>query len=217
MVDALYDSLDSLAAGIEETQGYDPAWYQRMIHKIPDVPSVQRVPWLINRLAAKTILDVGCHGPLHVELLKVCSKAYGVDHEPATYPDYRQMDLEGEELPVYADVEVVLLGEVIEHLVSPGVLLWQVREKYPQCETIITAPNAFSQAGQSWIHRGIEQINIDHNAWYSYMTLKTLVEKCRFTVTEWYWHNGPKYVAEGLIFVCRPQPDPTSRGGTTSA
>jgi hypothetical protein len=107
-------------------------------------------------------------------------------------------------LPTYADVEVVLLGEVIEHLMSPGVLLWQVREHYPQCETIITVPNAFSQAGHAWIRKGIEQINSDHTAWYSYMTLKTLVEKCRFAVKEWYWHNGAKYVAEGLIFVCVP-------------
>lgn len=204
MSTALYDSLDSLAQGIQEMGTMDPAWYQRMMHKIPDAPSVQRVPWLLNRLAGKTLLDIGCHGPLHVELLKVCAKAYGLDHEPASYPDYRQMDLEGEELPRYADVEVVLLGEVIEHLMSPGVLLWQVREAYQDCEVILTVPNAFSHAGQAWIQKGIEQINADHTAWYSYMTLRTLVMKCGFAVQEWYWHNGPKYVAEGLIFVCKP-------------
>jgi 2-polyprenyl-3-methyl-5-hydroxy-6-metoxy-1,4-benzoquinol methylase len=200
---ALYDSLDSLAQGIEEMGGMDPAYFQKMMHKIPEAPSVQRVPWLLNRLAGKVLLDVGCHGPLHVELLKVCTRAYGVDHEPASYPDYHQMDLESDELPVYNDVEVVLLGEVVEHLMSPGVLLWQVREKYPRCEVIVTVPNAFSSAGQAWIRKGIEQVNADHTAWYSYMTLKTLVEKCGFQVQEWYWNGGQKYVAEGLIFVCQ--------------
>jgi 2-polyprenyl-3-methyl-5-hydroxy-6-metoxy-1,4-benzoquinol methylase len=204
MSPALYESLDSLAAGIEDMGTMSAAYYDRMMHTIPDAPSVQRVPWLLSRLAGKVILDIGCHGPLHVELLKVCAKAYGIDHEPASYPDYRQMDLEGEELPRYGDVAVVLLGEILEHLVSPGVLLWQVHETYPDCEIIITVPNAFSQAGQQWILKGIEQVNRDHTAWYSYMTLKTLVEKCRFQVQEWYWHNGPKYTAEGLIFIVKP-------------
>jgi len=203
MTPALYDSLDSLAQGIEAMGSMPAEYYQRMMHKIPEAPSVQRVPWLLHRLAGKVILDVGCHGPLHSALLKVCTKAYGLDHEAASYPDYRQMDLESDELPQYADVEVVLLGEVLEHLMSPGVLLWQVREKYPACAVVITVPNAFSSAGQAWIQKGIEQVNADHTAWYSYWTLTTLVTKCGFVVKEWYWAGGVQYTAEGLLFVCQ--------------
>lgn len=203
MTPALYDSLDSLAQGIEAMGGLSPEYYDRMMHRIPEAACVERVPWLLSRLAGKTILHVGCHGPLHEALLKTCAKAYGLDHEAASYPHYVQMDLESDALPRYGDVEVVLLAEILEHLMSPGVLLWQVKEQYPGCEVIITVPNAFSSAGHAWIQKGIEQINIDHTAWYSYMTLKGLVEKCHFQVQEWYWAGKPRYTAEGLLFVVR--------------
>lgn len=203
MTPALYDSLDSLAQGIEEMGHLSPEYWTKMQTKIPPVPCVERMPWLLQRLTGKTILHVGADGPLHPQLLKVCARAYGIDQAEARYPDYRQMDIESEELPAYPDVEVVLLGEVLEHLVSPGVLLWQVREHYPNAEVIITVPNAFSAAGQAWMRKGWENCNKDHTAWYSYRTLLTLVEKCGYQMQEWYWHTGKPLTAEGIIFVCQ--------------
>jgi 2-polyprenyl-3-methyl-5-hydroxy-6-metoxy-1,4-benzoquinol methylase len=196
---ALYDSLDSLAQGIEERGGLSPEYWAKQIHKIPDAKSVDRVPWLLARLTGKVILSIGCNGPLHEQLLKVCTRAYGIDEQEARYPHFRQMDIEAEELPTYEDVEVVLLGEVIEHVVSAGVLLWQVRTHYPGREIVVSVPNAQSESGRQWLSKGYENVNRDHVAYYSYWTLRTLLEKSSYTPKEFYWYGGRPYFAEGLI------------------
>jgi hypothetical protein len=65
---------------------------------------------------------------------------------------------------------------------------------------ILTTPNARSIAGYKWGDRGTECVNKDHVAWYSYHTLKTLIERHGFELRFWGWYNGEPYTAEGLIF-----------------
>jgi hypothetical protein len=204
---ALYDTLDALEDGIQAMGRLSPDYWDKMMWKVPTVPSVERVPWLVERVRGKTILHLGCVGTLHEALLKTCARAYGIDQEPARYPDYHRLDVEamGMPLPVFAGVEVVLLGEVLEHMVNPGALLHKVREGYPGCEVIVTVPNAFSEAGYTWMKRGTENVNKDHTAWYSWRTLTTLVEKCGYAVQEFYWHTGKPLFAEGLVMVVRLQ------------
>ncbi len=205
MTHPLYDTLEALEDGIQELRGMSPEYADKMMHTVPTVPSVERVPWLCARLTGRTILHIGCVGTLHEALLKTCARAYGIDQEAARYPDYTRLDVEtlGCRLPQCAGVEAVLLGECLEHMVSPGALLQKVREGYPGCEVIITVPNAFCEAGRQWMQRGYENVHRDHTAWYSWRTLTTLVEKCGYQVQEWYWHTGKPLVAEGLIFVVR--------------
>src|SRR6266508_3217259 len=146
MSPAMYATLEALEDGIQALRGLSPEYHDKMLHRVPDVPSVDRAAWLVDRLAAKTILHIGCVGPLHEALLKVCTRAYGIDQEYARYRDYFRLDVETmrSPLPRCDGVEVVLLGEVLEHLVSPGALLQKVREGYPGCEVVITVPNCFS-------------------------------------------------------------------------
>jgi len=47
---------------------------------------------------------------------------------------------------------------------------------------------------------GIENVNRDHVAYYSYWTLHELVTRYGFEITEWHWYNGRPLFAEGLIF-----------------
>lgn len=180
-----------------------PEYADKMMHRVPAVPSVDREAWLCARLAGKTILHIGCVGRLHAALLKVCTRAYGIDQEAARYPDFTRLDVEtmGGPLPPCAGVEVVLLAEILEHLVAPGALLQKVRAGYPGCEVMVTVPNAFSEAGRRWIQRGYSNVNRDHTMWFDWRTLTTLVEKCGYQVREWYWHTGKPLVAEGLIMV----------------
>jgi hypothetical protein len=205
MTTALYDTLEALEDGIHEMGRLSPEYFAKMIHKVPSVPSVERVPWLVNRLAGKVILHIGCIGQLHEALLKTCARAYGIDQEAARYPDYYRLDVERMAcpLPQCDGVEVVLLGEVLEHLISPGALLQKVHEGYPGCEVIATVPNAFSEAGFNWMKRGTENVNRAHVAYYSYYTLLTLMERCGYQMQEWYWHTGKPLLAEGLVMVVR--------------
>jgi hypothetical protein len=47
----------------------------------------------------------------------------------------------------------------------------------------------------------MENVNIDHVAWYSPRTLRTLLERARWNITEFAWYGGDPGVAEGLIAV----------------
>ena len=148
------------------------------------------------------VFHIGCDGPFDTALREVTKRCYGLDHNPMpTRPDFFCLDLDtmGCPLPQKDDVEIILLGEVLEHLLAPGLVLKQVRKQYPGREVLITVPNAFCP--QPRLKQGIEMVNRDHTAWYSYTTLTTLVAKCGYTMQEWMWYGGKPLVAEGLIFV----------------
>lgn len=200
---ARFATLDALEAELSAMGSLTPEYWDKQVHRLPEAPSVERVPWLLKRLAGKTVLHVGCAGPLHVALRKVCTRVYGIDQAPARYPEDVVLDIEAAELPMYTDVEVVLLAEVLEHLVAPGVLLWQVREHYPACELVVTVPNCYSAAAQAWIRKGLECVNSDHVAWYSPQTLRVLLQKCGYTVNEFYWYGGQPRTSEGIIAVAQ--------------
>ncbi len=205
MSTALYETLDALDAGLQALRGMSPEYADKMLHRVPAVPSVDREAWLCARLAGKTILHIGCVGRLHAALLKTCQRAYGIDQEAARYPDFTRLNVETMAcpLPQYAGVEVVLLAEILEHLVSPGALLQKVRAGYPECEVMVTVPNAFSEAGRQWMQRGYENVNRDHKMWFSYQTLLCLVQACGFQLVEWSWYGGRALGAEGLLMVVR--------------
>jgi 2-polyprenyl-3-methyl-5-hydroxy-6-metoxy-1,4-benzoquinol methylase len=210
---APYATLEALATGIEAMGSLSPEYWDRMMHPVPVVPCIDRADWLLKRLAGKTVLHLGCVGPLHEGLLKVCTRVYGIDLEPldrgpgqaASYPDYVRLDLDDLDgpLPVSAGVQAVLLGEVLEHLTMPGLLLRLVREAYPGVEVLISVPNAAADGLRHHLARGYENVHTGHMAWYSWKTLTTLVERCGFAVQEWYWCGEKPLFAEGLLMVVR--------------
>jgi len=212
MSTALYASLDSLAAGIEEMGQASPEWWQKMQHKLPHARSVDRVQWLTEHVAGQTILHVGCAGLLHILLQKVCARVYGLDREPMDAPDCQVVDLDRlmGPLPVFDGVETVLCAEVLEHLGNPRFLLESLKEGYPTQPLIVTAPNAFSEAARVWVHKGYESVNKEHLWWPSWHTLKTLLEVSGYTVQEFLWYHGAPPTSEGLIFVCQPQDEAAS-------
>lgn len=201
MTAAMYDSLDALQADLTALGRQSAEWVDKMVHHIPDAPCVPREPWLLKRLAGKVVLHVGCAGPFDAALCKVAQRCYGIDTTPMQRVDFTQMDVDTSLLPVFDDVEAVLLAEVLEHLTMPGFVLRQVREVYAGCEVVITVPNSFCP--QPRLQHGVELVNVDHTHWYSYQTLTVMVQKCGYTVQEWCWYNGKPYTAEGLIMVVR--------------
>jgi 2-polyprenyl-3-methyl-5-hydroxy-6-metoxy-1,4-benzoquinol methylase len=98
-------------------------------------------------------------------------------------------------------VDVVLCGEILEHLSNPGRLLDAVRKL--AVPIIVTVPNAFSSVGMRWIAKAKENVNKEHVAWYSYHTLKTLLERHGYELAEFFWYKGKPLVAEGLVVLAR--------------
>jgi len=193
-----YETLDALRDGIVEMGNTPPEYWDKMMHKVPSAPVVQRVSWLLERCKGKVVLHLGSASPLHEELRKVCAKLYGVDHVAKQEPGYYCVDLDRspDDLPILPDVEVVLAGEVLEHLSGPGWLLAMLKESYT-CPLLITVPNAFCP--QPRLQDGYECVHFEHKSWYSYWTLKTLVESNRYTIQRFMWYNGKPMTAEGLI------------------
>lgn len=199
---ATIDDLRESLAG-PAYKGRDPAYVERMMHDVPDAPVIDRAAFILTRCAGKSVLHVGASGPLHEAILKVGKEVVGIDRE-GNGKEVLGCDLDDVKgtLPFITGVEVVVCGEVIEHLGNPLHFLKRLRGDYPNVPVIVTVPNAFSEAGRKHMENDLENVNIDHTAWYSYRTLKTLVERAGYKVAEFYWYApGRPMFCEGLVFV----------------
>lgn len=196
--------LTTLAELRNNLSGPSPEYTAKQLHKVPIAPVVDRTKFLLDRCRGKVVLDIGASGPMHYRIAEVASKCYGIDRENRS--DVLAVDLDDYHsmLPEYEDVEVVICGEVIEHLSNPGWFLDRLRKAYT-CPVIITVPNAFGDGGRgSLAQQNLENCNLDHVAWYSHRTIKTLLERAGYSIREFYWYGHkqarPKF-SEGLIVV----------------
>src|SRR5262245_61524261 len=186
---SLYASLDELSTAVEEMGAYAPEYWDKMANRVPECSVVDREMWLLHTCHDKTVLHLGCGGRLHQALKQAATRCYGIDLEVKREPDYvaLDLDLQAAQLPYYADVELVLLPELLEHLTMPGLLLRVLKDRYA-VPVIITVPNAFCP--QPHLGRRIEMVNKDHVAWYSHATLSHLLEKCGYAVEQTFWYHG---------------------------
>ena len=198
-MNAIYDLLDEVT-----TYGdLDAAYVDKMVHRIPRAPVFNRVDYLLKAAEGKVVLDIGASGPMALRLQKAAKEYHGVDLIPNDkIKRFYQVDLENEFLPQITELELIIAGEVIEHLSNAGHFLDLLH--IPGVPVILTTPNARSVAGHQWGDQGTECVNKDHVAWYSYHTLKTLIERHDFELYLWGWYNGEPYTAEGLIFHMGP-------------
>lgn len=182
-------------------------WDEKMVHEIPTGKVVNRAKFILEKCKGKRVINFGSSGSELQEALKiVASDVSGIDREG--HPDF-VIDLDDEHytlahLPI---ADVFVCGEILEHLLAPGIFLKRLKFHMKHhasdgAELIVTAPNAFGSAANNWaVGKHVECVNNDHVAWYSYQTLKTLLEKCEFKVKEFYWYKGKPITAEGLVFV----------------
>jgi len=198
-------SIETLRQELLTFDGYTQAYREKMIHEVPDAEVVNRERHILTFCTGKAVLNIGsASGPLHGAIRKVAKRAYGIDAALSSYDSCAVRDLDvvtPEPLPFsYEEFDIIVLGEVIEHLTNPGNLLQQLHHFH--CPLLITVPNAFSAAAIGHMNKGIECVNKDHVAWYSYHTLKVLIEKSGYKLDKWWWYNGKPWFAEGLIFLC---------------
>lgn len=199
----IYKLYDEVAANGNLPQ----EWIDKMIHKVPDAPVFDRTEYLVKACTGKVILDVGASGYMSEKLTEVAKEyhAVGIDDNPG-FENYHQIDLDDPDedwhWPYGIDPDLIVAGEILEHLSNPGHCLDVLHAHRKQ--VIITVPNAYSIAGWKYMARGIESVNKEHVAWYSYHTLKVLVERHNFKILLWAWYNGKPLTAEGLIFHLEP-------------
>jgi 2-polyprenyl-3-methyl-5-hydroxy-6-metoxy-1,4-benzoquinol methylase len=181
-----------------------PAEYiEKQLHQIPKAIVIDRVKYLVEQAQDKVILDIGASGPLMEMLKKVAKSYHGCDIQGEWAEDFSPVNLdEAHQLPTVKGLELIIAGEIIEHLSNAGHFLDLCHAA--DVPVILTTPNAHSTNSSGYLKRGVENVNKEHVAWYSYHTLKVLIERHNFKLTEWFWYNGKPIFAEGLIFRLEP-------------
>lgn len=188
--------------------GPDPAYAQKMMHPLPTVGEVKRERFILDRCVGKIVLDIGASGELHKGIVEVSSAWYGIDHpsnQPGKWPtnmQYTDLDVHPESVP-NKKIDVIVCGEVIEHLSNPGRLLHFMRHYYVGATLLVSVPNAFSAIAQKWLRKGIENVNSDHVAWYSPKTLANLLSRAGWKIEELHCYNGASPYAEGWVALCK--------------
>jgi len=157
-----------LVTQLTSIEGDERVWNSARIDSVMNHPLqvrrlCHRVEYVLQKCRGKRVLHVGCADAeyldlklregtlLHQWIQQVAAKVIGID--PATeavrkmqnagiYDVYPLGVEEVETLP-YENFDIIVMGEVLEHLVSPGYAMEVLRRRYPKAEVIITVPNAF--------------------------------------------------------------------------
>lgn len=207
-----FSSIDELRSqlGGPVSQQRTPEYIAKQMHAVPDAPVIDRNKFILGKVKGKHVLSFGASGPLHEQMVAAADTVAGVDRTDSDdivgfdLDDVSQSDLPIQRLwegPLWYEPDIIVCGEILEHLSNPGWFLKRLKLQWPFVPVIITVPNAMSTVGLDHMKRGTENVNIDHVSWYSWRTLSTLLSRVGYNIKEFYWYNGQPRFAEGLIVV----------------
>jgi hypothetical protein len=167
---------------------------------LPDGQLTDRRSYIIEKCRGKKVLHLGCidwpyldrkiaeGSLLHADLIKVTSEVVGFDSDREGAAQFEEQgwpvivgNLEAmpTNLPAF---DIVVAGEVIEHLSNPGVFLNSLAAACPQTEVIVTTPSAYA-ARRFWrFLLGHEQVHPDHVAYYSPLTLRYVLQRAGYDI-----------------------------------
>lgn len=153
----------------------------------------------------KHVLDIGCvehtidradrEGWLHGNIREVANQTVGIDIVGDAIEELQdrgynveKRDVQAQAPNAYDDFDVVVMGEVIEHLTDFRTTLSNVSAWLkPEGKLILTTPNALSAY---WLLlRGVnrEFINPEHTCWFDAVTLEQLLSRYNFELTEMHY------------------------------
>ena len=204
----MYASIEDLRSQLGPASAADnPVYAEKMLHALPEAQTVDRVAFILKHCTGKRVLEFGASGPMTEKIRDVAAEYLGVDRTASMGVlgyDLDATDALHSALPYYGPSEirtpdVIVCGEVLEHLGNPLHFLERLRRQYTGVPLIVTVPNAFSAAARDWLAKGFENVNKDHVAWYSPKTISVLLERAGYQVGALYYYNGVGPTAEGLI------------------
>jgi len=177
---------------------------------------VQRVEFIKHACAGKNVLHLGCtNWPytqdaidnnmlLHYDLAATATSLYGFDYDQegldllgaAGTENLFRADLENlNDVALDKTFDVIVAGEMVEHLNNPGLFLQGIR-RFVNADTklLITTINAYSALrfaiyglrGKGGLN---EPVHPDHVAYYSYKTLTLLIERASLKVSEFCFYD----------------------------
>lgn len=157
---------------------------------------------LLDSLISKddVVLDIGFWGQgvkfdsenwPHRLLIERAMDVYGIDleYDEEVLPNEDRLKYKkaaAEDFQFDKKFDVIFAGDLIEHLVNPGLFLENAKKSLkPGGRLIMTTPNAFNLfniAGK--ITREEPVTNVDHTFYFNRRTIETLLNKCGWQVAE---------------------------------
>lgn len=161
--------------------------------RVKNSKPVDRLSYIQMRCSGKRVLDIGSLDETAYEIKRpseslfgricqVASFAIGVDDsefvplsgasiESGQILRGNAFELKKEDLP---EVEIIVLGEVIEHVNDPIALLSYLRSEFPNAGIILTTPNATGilNVALAMMHR--ESMHKDHISIFSFKSIVTI-------------------------------------------
>ena len=165
---------------------------------------VQRLDIIKQLCANKRVLHLGCTNYpytheaidskmlLHFELEKICSDLWGLD---ADLPGIDILESHGSKQILHGDLErlgnvhldkkfdVIVAGEIIEHLSNAGTFLNGIK-RFMTADTLLILTTVNAYCAMRFFYYGArgrrgraEPVHPDHVAYYSYSTLRLLLER----------------------------------------
>ena len=181
-----------------------------------DFDLVQRLDLVKEMCTGKRVLHLGCTNYpytqeaiensmlLHHEIESFASDVWGIDSdqegidvlETSGSKQILLGDLEHlEDVEIDQHFDVILAGEMIEHLNNPGLFLNGIKRfMQPDSRLLLTTINAYCGMRFVWYglrgKRGrVEFVHPDHVAYYSYSTLKVLLERHDLQVEKFLFYD----------------------------
>ncbi|QCS49042.1 class I SAM-dependent methyltransferase [Picosynechococcus sp. PCC 11901] len=169
-----------------------------------------RDEYILDKCLNKTVLHVGCTDfpffkeslnqgfLLHEKVNQVAQKVIGID---IAQSEVQEMQSHGYDVRLFdaqkmstyqwkEKFDVVLLGDVIEHIPNIGLVIEESIKMLSQDGIIvITVPNAFGIIRFLKSFFKYEQVHPDHLVYFSSGTLETLAERFDLKVREMAWYR----------------------------
>jgi 2-polyprenyl-3-methyl-5-hydroxy-6-metoxy-1,4-benzoquinol methylase len=209
MTYATIDQLRESLAGATH-QVMSPEYIAKMMHTVPEATVVDREKFILERCKGKRVLEFGASGRLQKAIFSGATFYIGVDRQESPELHIVGFDLDSvkeEELPSFAPgvqpPDVIVCGEIIEHLANPGYFLERLHAQFTGIPVVISVPNGTSAPAAVHLRDSIENVNKDHVAWYSWKTLNTLLTRYGYSIEGFHWYGGKPMISEGLIVVAR--------------
>ena len=192
-----------------------PAPPESSLHHVPRARLVDRIGFVLERARGRRVIHLGFVDEtrmdermrqgswLHAQLARVAAEVVGIDVSAdgvraaaADGYDVHQADCEDADAVAALGLEpadIVLAGELVEHLTSPGRMLDAVRPLVRRGgDLVVTTPNAHAFTNVLAGLLGRELVNVDHVGWQSWRTGTALLERHGYTVREIAFYPFPR-------------------------
>jgi hypothetical protein len=173
----------------------------------PIVFTPDREKFLVNLCRDKVVLHLGCADStsfdehirigrnLHAMINGVSRKSYGVDIDKQALEKLKKHykisnifegNVEDLKLDFNEKFDVIICGEIIEHLNNPGLFLNGVKA-YMESNTILvlTTPNVLSLKLLVYSLMNKQRIHYDHSMGFTFSLLETLLYRHNYHVDRW--------------------------------